>query len=58
MWESVGRYNHLLLGPSVPADDSHAITPFLAFQQVSTGHPQGLVHGFSISGWAMTLYHL
>jgi len=51
----VGRYNHLLLGPSVPAGDPHGITPFLASQGVPADNPHGLVYTPTISGWAIAL---
>jgi len=51
----VGRHNHPLLGPSVPAGDPHGITQFLASQQVPTGDLHGLIYGPPISGWEMAL---
>jgi hypothetical protein len=53
--DDVGCHNHPLLGPSVPADDRHGITPFLASEQVPASDPHGLVHGPPISGWEMAL---
>jgi hypothetical protein len=51
----VGRHNHPLLGPSVPASDPHGITPFLESQQVPASDSYGLVYGPPISGWEMAL---
>jgi hypothetical protein len=51
----VGRHNHPLLGPSVPASDPHGITQFLAAQQVPANDTHGLMHAPPISGCAMAL---
>jgi hypothetical protein len=53
--DDVGRHNHPLLGPSVPAGDLHGITPLLASQKVPTDDHHGLVHVPPISGWTMAL---
>jgi len=51
----VGRHNHPLLGPSVPASDPHGITPFLASQKVPASDPHRLVQAPPILGWTMAL---
>jgi hypothetical protein len=43
----VRRYNHPLLGPSIPAGDPHGITPFLASQLVPASDPYRRVHTLS-----------
>jgi hypothetical protein len=51
----VGHHNHPLLGLSVPANDPHGISPFLASQRAPASNLHGLVHISPISGWAMAL---
>jgi hypothetical protein len=40
----VGRPNHPLLGPSVPAGDPYEIFLFLVSLRVPAGDPHGLMH--------------
>jgi len=44
----MGRHNHPLLGPSVPAGDPHRITPLLTSQQVPASDSHGLVHAIPL----------
>jgi hypothetical protein len=40
----VGRRNHPLLGPIIPAGDPYEITTFLVSKRVPANDPHGLVH--------------